>query len=86
MTYCAYVSKLMNEIFEEEFPQMAERVKACAEALGIEPLFGYFYNFCINAPSLHRGIWRVHCGPHVDWKNLAIFVCVVFVYGERLYS
>ena len=86
MTYGNFIRKLMNDVFETEFPKMAERSRACAEKLGVKPLFRNFYNFCVNAPRLHKGIQRVHCGPHVDWKNLAIFVCVVLVYGEQRYS
>jgi hypothetical protein len=74
----------MNKIFEKEFPQLAERYRQCAQRLGIQPLYGLFFNFCLNAPRLYKGIKRVHCLPHVDWKNLAIGICVVFVYGEVL--
>jgi hypothetical protein len=74
----------MNQVFEQEFPAIARRYKTCAEALGIKPLFGYFFNFCLNAPRPLLGILRVHCKPHVDWKNLAIGICVIFIYGKRL--
>jgi hypothetical protein len=74
----------MNKVFEQEFPLLAERYKNCAKALGITPAFGYFFNFCLNAPRPHRGIRRVHCKPHVDWKNLAIGICIIFVYGQEL--
>src|SRR5882672_9174152 len=40
----------MNQVFEQEFPAIALRYKACADTLGIKPLFGYFFNFCLNAP------------------------------------
>jgi hypothetical protein len=76
-------SKIMNEVFEQEFPLLAKRYRNCAKALGISPAFGYFFNFCLNAPRPHRGIRRVHCKPHVDWKNLAIGICVVFIYGRE---
>lgn len=75
----------MNEILEVEFPLIARRYKACAQYMrdtyGIEPLYGLFWNFCLNAARPKRVIRRVHCFPHVDWKNLAIGICVVFVYG-----
>jgi len=74
----------MNQVFEQEFPAIALRYKACADTLGIKPLFGYFFNFCLNAPRPRFGIRRVHCKPHVDWKNLAIGICVIFIYGKRL--
>lgn len=50
--------------------------------------FGFFWNWCLNAPwlgSQMEGEWegkkRVHCDPHVDFKNLALGVCIVFVFG-----
>ncbi|KAG2092750.1 hypothetical protein BD769DRAFT_1395324 [Suillus cothurnatus] len=64
-----------------EFPLLAKRIQACADALGIQPLYGFFFNFCLNAARPLHHINRVHCSPHVDWKNLAIGVCVIFVYG-----
>ncbi|KAG1726937.1 hypothetical protein EDB19DRAFT_1914433 [Suillus lakei] len=35
-------------------------------------------------PLLARraGVRRVHCSPHVDWKNIAIGICVIFIYGD----
>ncbi|KAG1834973.1 hypothetical protein DFJ58DRAFT_847503 [Suillus subalutaceus] len=63
-----------------EFPLLARRYMACAEALGIQPLYGHFFNFCLN--SARAGVPRVHCSPHVDWKNIAIGVCVIFIYGQ----
>ncbi|KAL1697720.1 hypothetical protein EV121DRAFT_274905, partial [Schizophyllum commune] len=43
---------------------------------------GVFYNFCINAPRPFENIPRVHCYPHVDHMNLAICVCLIFIYGN----
>lgn len=76
----------MNSIFQREFPLLGRRIRACADSLGIEPLYGLFFNFCLNAarPSCH--INRVHCSPHINWKNLAIGVCVIFVYGQQLWA
>lgn len=68
----------MNKIFEQEFPLVASRYKRCAQELGIKALYGHFFNFCLNHPGSAS---RVHCSPHVDWKNLAIGICVLFVYG-----
>ncbi|KAJ7583985.1 hypothetical protein C8J56DRAFT_1054507 [Mycena floridula] len=28
-----------------------------------------------------KPVERVHCLPHVDWKNLAIGICILFIYG-----
>ena len=77
-------SALMNHIFEKEFPHLAKRYRACAEALGTTPLYGLFYSFCLNAARPEDGVGRVHCSPHIDWKNLAIGICVIFVYGIHL--
>lgn len=71
----------MNSLFAREFPLIAARYKQCAQALGIKALYGYFYNFCVNHPGSKP---RVHCGPHVDWKNLAVGICVLFVYGVSI--
>lgn len=73
------------QFLEDSFPQIVARYKKCHQTIweeyGIIPLYGLFYNFCLN------GAWpgkvdRVYCEPHVDWKNIAIGVCLVFVYGE----
>ncbi|KAF5387426.1 hypothetical protein D9757_007795 [Collybiopsis confluens] len=49
---------------------------------------GHFFNWCLNAPK--HGSSVVRCAPHVDSKNLAFAVCVIFIYGffnhnERLW-
>ncbi|KAG1848262.1 hypothetical protein F4604DRAFT_1687795 [Suillus subluteus] len=69
---------IMNCVFQAEFPLLAKRYSDCAQTLGISPLYGYFFNFCLN--SARAGVKRVHCSPHVDWKNIAIGVCVIFIY------
>lgn len=70
---------------EDSFPEIVARYKQCHKAIesqhGVAPMYGLFYNFCLN------GAWpgktdRVYCEPHVDWKNIAIGVCLIFVYGE----
>ncbi|KAG1893200.1 uncharacterized protein F5891DRAFT_1196730 [Suillus fuscotomentosus] len=73
-------SAIMNRVFRAEFPLLAKRYADCSQALGISPLYGHFFSFCLN--SARAGVERVHCSPHVDWKNIAIGVCVVFVYGK----
>ena len=47
---------------------------------GIKPLFGVFWNFCVNAPYPKAGVKEVICRPHIDAMNVAIGVCVVLVY------
>ncbi|KAA1471025.1 hypothetical protein DENSPDRAFT_849962 [Dentipellis sp. KUC8613] len=55
----------------------------CAKVLedeqGIKPDYDLFFNFCLNYPS--DDARRVYCLPHVDWKNIALGVCLVFVHG-----
>lgn len=73
------------QFLEDSFPLIVARYKECHRIIWdnykIKPMYGLFYNFCLN------GAWpgkadRVYCEPHVDWKNIAIGVCLVFVYGE----
>ena len=63
------------------FPGVAERVEASAawheKNHCIKPLFGVFWNLCINA--LFPGQTRVHCLPHSDFKNI-VGVCLLAVY------
>jgi len=71
----------MHKIFKAEFPGIAKRYKQCEDALGINRLFGSFFSFCVNAARYHHDVFRVHCAPHVDALNLAIGICVIFIYG-----
>ena len=63
------------------FPGVAERVEKSAawheRTYGIKPLFGVFWNLCINA--LFPGQKRVHCLPHTDSKNI-VGVCLLAIY------
>ncbi|KAF8077782.1 hypothetical protein FPV67DRAFT_1662574 [Lyophyllum atratum] len=80
------INKIMENHVEREFPRIAKRFRESENVLkkkyGVERMFGPFWSFCVNAPRYHHGIQRVHCGPHVDALNLAIGICVVFVYGH----
>ncbi|THU84826.1 hypothetical protein K435DRAFT_806393 [Dendrothele bispora CBS 962.96] len=71
-------------LLRAHFPQVAKRYQDCAtkleEMYGIKPLFGLFWNFCVNVPR--AGIRRVHCKPHIDYKNIALGVCMIFVFGH----
>ncbi|KAJ7020949.1 hypothetical protein C8F04DRAFT_1274271 [Mycena alexandri] len=64
-----------------KFPGVAARFLADArwheERYGIKPLFGLFWNMCINA--WFPGQKGIHCDPHADKKN-QIGVCVLFIY------
>ncbi|KAE9393022.1 hypothetical protein BT96DRAFT_999823 [Gymnopus androsaceus JB14] len=71
-------------ILEAQFPAIAERykesIKYMNDTYGIEAKFGLFFNFCLNSPR--NGVKRVFCKPHVDWKNVAFGVCMIFIYGH----
>ncbi|KAF9025383.1 hypothetical protein BDP27DRAFT_1351787 [Rhodocollybia butyracea] len=71
-------------ILKQHFPAIAERYTSALNYMkkehGIEAQFGLFFNFCLNAAR--EGTKRVFCKPHVDWKNLAFGVCMIFVYGH----
>jgi hypothetical protein len=75
----------MNQLFKNQFPEIVKRFEKCRKTLGLEQTqtYGYFFNFCLNAARPGVGLKRVHCRPHVDWKNLAIGICVIFIYGEQ---
>lgn len=71
------------EILKAHFPAIAKRyqdsINLMKEEYGIKAMFGLFFNFCLNAPR--EGARRVFCKPHVDWKNVAFGVCMIYVYG-----
>ncbi|KIY48688.1 hypothetical protein FISHEDRAFT_58749 [Fistulina hepatica ATCC 64428] len=53
------------------------------ERHGIMPLFGLYWNYCVNHTLPHLGVKRVFCVPHADWKNLALAVCAIFIYESE---
>ncbi|KAA1467110.1 hypothetical protein DENSPDRAFT_847331 [Dentipellis sp. KUC8613] len=63
------------------FPGVQERFERCAawhqEAYGIKPLFGSFFNLCVN--GIFPGSSRVHCLPHADSKN-PVSICALMAY------
>ncbi|KAF8164561.1 hypothetical protein K438DRAFT_1984496 [Mycena galopus ATCC 62051] len=73
----------VTSVVTDVFPGVAERfLKDAAwhkERYGIEPLFGLFWNFCVNAWFVNGGQKRIHCYPHADRKN-QIGVCVLVIY------
>ncbi|RPD68508.1 hypothetical protein L226DRAFT_576322 [Lentinus tigrinus ALCF2SS1-7] len=79
-------SKFASGVLRARFPFVAQRVDRCKAKLlemGCEwatPLFECFYNFCIN--GLRGEVRGVSTEPHVDGKNLALMLCVVFVWGR----
>ncbi|KAK6969205.1 hypothetical protein R3P38DRAFT_2671227 [Favolaschia claudopus] len=84
----------VSSVVEIVFPGVAERFRADAawhkQHHGIEPMFGLFWNFCLNV--VLPGQRRIHCDPHADMKN-QIGVCVLliyllegFVFDDELYT
>ncbi|KAF9037309.1 hypothetical protein BDZ89DRAFT_1220755 [Hymenopellis radicata] len=75
------VSGLANGMLVH-FPGIKARYEQMANYMalvyGISPLYGLFWNFCLNHGG-HRRL--VDCRPHVDKANIAIGVCVIFIYG-----
>lgn len=74
----------------QQFPGIARRYARCCEYMEAEykitPLYGLFWNFCLNWNDEKDDLKMVNCSPHVDSKNLAIGVCAIFIYGEDAYS
>lgn len=75
-----------SAVFRMRFPNLAARVDQCAAALKKQghkhavPPYGCWYNYCVNGPQ--GDVEGVMTRPHVDGKNLALMLCVVFVWGE----
>ncbi len=67
--------------FENCMTYMKKRYRRCKK--GVEARFGVFFNFCLNHSRRGNGVCRVQCWPHVDKANLAIGVCIIFIYGMR---
>ncbi|KAL1711555.1 hypothetical protein EV715DRAFT_163134, partial [Schizophyllum commune] len=81
----ARVNDFASSFVGFHFPGVAKRfrngISMIEKTYGIKPLYGLFFNFCLNA-ARPGAVERVHCMPHADFKNLALAVCVVFVYGD----
>ncbi|KAJ7359399.1 hypothetical protein DFH08DRAFT_647599, partial [Mycena albidolilacea] len=75
---------LVTRLVTDIFPGVAARFLADAKwhkkRYGIEPMFGLFWNLCLNAWFPGQG--RIHCDPHADKKN-QIGVCVLLIYVLR---
>ena len=70
----------MEEVVRQVFPGVAERFDKCSQwhkERGVEPLFGVYWNLCINAAFPNQV--RIHCGPHADRKNI-VGICTLLVY------
>ena len=47
-----------------------------------KPMFGLWYNYCINGARPGTDVEGVSCFPHTDGQNLALMMCVLFIYGK----
>jgi hypothetical protein len=67
------------------FPGVAKRFEQCTEwhksKHKFKPLFGCFFNLCINGIFPNSGINCIHCCLHLDFKNI-VGVCVLLVYQD----
>ncbi|KAF5322157.1 hypothetical protein D9619_002095 [Psilocybe cf. subviscida] len=75
----AYVSRTVKIIFPGVAERMARSAKWQGNRWGIKPMFGVFYNLCINGIFPHQK--RIHCEPHLDFKNI-VGVCALLVYQD----
>ncbi|KAF8173480.1 hypothetical protein BJ912DRAFT_931921 [Pholiota molesta] len=75
------ITEQVSGIVKLVFPGVAERFNKSAqwhqEVYGITPIFGLFWNLCIN--GLFPNQERIHCLPHADSKNI-VGVCVLVIY------
>ncbi|KAF8220690.1 hypothetical protein L208DRAFT_1035742, partial [Tricholoma matsutake] len=58
------------QVVRQVFPRVAKHFDESSswyKKRGIMPLFGVYWNLCINASFPNQV--RVHCGPHADRKN-----------------
>ncbi|KIY52362.1 hypothetical protein FISHEDRAFT_56092 [Fistulina hepatica ATCC 64428] len=76
---------MANALLETYFPGIAARCKVNRDYVkkkyGIQPMYGNYWNFCINAALPNKGVYLVDCEPHADAKNVAIMMCILFIYG-----
>ncbi|KAJ7121170.1 hypothetical protein C8R44DRAFT_877464 [Mycena epipterygia] len=75
------IIRFVSSVIRIVFPGVAARFEADAEwhreRYQIRPLFGLFWNFCLNA--CFRGQPRVQSFPHADSKN-QVSVCALLIY------
>lgn len=75
----------MSSLLKLHFPKIQEQVDQAATSLaekypGFKPMFGSFFNFCINASIPKKKVPHIFCLSHVDAMNMAAMVCTVLVY------
>jgi hypothetical protein len=77
-------SMIVNSLLHSVFPGIAKRYERCKaymkKTYNLEPGYGLFWNFCVNSPC--KLFKRIHCKPHVDAKNLALGICVLYIWGK----
>lgn len=78
--YSGLVTRLVTDIFPGVAARFLADAKWHKKRYGIEPMFGLFWNLCLNAWFPGQG--RIHCDPHADKKN-QIGVCVLLIYVLR---
>ncbi|KAF8219842.1 hypothetical protein L208DRAFT_1337394, partial [Tricholoma matsutake] len=74
------INRWVEQVMWPVFPRVAKRFDESSswyKKRGIVPLFGMYWNLCINASFPNQV--RVHCGPHADQKNI-VGICTLLVY------
>ncbi|KAF8960543.1 hypothetical protein BDZ97DRAFT_1665701 [Flammula alnicola] len=75
------ITKWICRVVQTAFPGVAKRFLESAawhkDKHHVEPLFGLFWNLCIN--GMFEGQRRIHCLPHADSKNI-VGICVLVIY------
>lgn len=82
--FSSFVSSLVLTIFPGVAVRFLESADWHDKHHGIRPLFGYFWNLCVN--GIFPGQKRVSTVPHSDKKNV-VGVCALVIYlvpGECL--
>lgn len=75
-----FVCSVIAQHFPELTAHIVETNARLKSRFGVDPPFGLFWNFCVNAPYPKAGVREVICEPHVDAMNGAILLCAVLVY------
>ncbi|KAK7043052.1 hypothetical protein VNI00_008790 [Paramarasmius palmivorus] len=81
----AQITGMGCSLVRRHFPGIYERYRRCSAYMEANhgfkaPYGGIFFNFCLN--GVRAGVDRVLCEPHVDFKNVALGVCMIFIYGH----
>ncbi|KAF8225685.1 hypothetical protein L208DRAFT_1055584, partial [Tricholoma matsutake] len=74
------INRWVEQVMWQVFPRVAkcfDESSSWYKKRGIVPLFGMYWNLCINASFPNQV--QVHCGPHADQKNI-VGICTLLVY------